>query len=72
MIRKTPIVDYALCMACGVCVMACPFGSLDLTALRREPYGNAYPELVRPASCTGCGLCAKACPLDCLAMSEGS
>jgi ferredoxin len=70
--RKIPVVDYGLCMACGICVAACPFGSLDLTAVGRDRYGNAFPELTAPESCTGCGLCAKACPIDCLTMNERS
>ena len=68
--RKIPVVDYGLCMACGICVAACPFGSLDLTAVGRDGSGNAFPELIAPETCTGCGLCAKACPIDCLAMDE--
>ena len=41
--RKIPVIDYGLCMACGICVAACPFGSLDLTAVGRDGSGNAFP-----------------------------
>lgn len=68
MIRNIPVIDYGLCMACGVCAAACPCGCLDLTAVGRDRYGNAFPELGKIEACTGCGLCAKACPVDCLAM----
>jgi electron transport complex protein RnfB len=68
--KKRPVVDYAQCMACGICIAVCPFSSLDLTAGGRDRYGKVFPELARPETCTGCALCAKACPIDCLAMAE--
>jgi len=63
---KLPVVDYKLCMACGSCVPACPFGCLNLVKQGLDKYRKAYPELTSPDTCTGCGLCAKACPVDCI------
>lgn len=72
MSRKIPIVDYDACMSCVVCVIACPFDSLSMSADGRGRYGKTHPELARPETCNGCGLCAKACPIDCLTMAERS
>ncbi len=66
--KKYPGIDYKLCMACGSCIPACPFGCLELTKQGLDKYKKAYPELARPDGCTGCGLCAKACPVDCITM----
>jgi ferredoxin len=57
-------VDYDTCMACGVCVTACPFSYLALTRIDTTMLHNAYPELIADHKCPGCGLCATACPVD--------
>lgn len=55
-------------MACRVCVIACPFGCLDMTRTGVDRYGKVYPEMVKPESCTGCGICARECPVDVIVM----
>lgn len=62
--RGKPKIIYKECMACGICVVACPFSCLELTKLDIDKYKKAYPELTMPDKCTGCGLCAKACPVE--------
>ena len=52
--KKTAVVDRSRCVACGVCVRACPRGALSIW---RGCYAQADE-----AKCVGCGLCAKACP----------
>ena len=59
-----PVVNYALCMACNICITACPFSCLEAVRTDIDAYRKAYPGLVRADLCTGCGLCAKACPLE--------
>lgn len=62
---EKPVVDYSSCVACGICIEACPFSCLDLTHFEENAlYNNALPELVHDNLCTGCGLCMKACPID--------
>jgi Pyruvate/2-oxoacid:ferredoxin oxidoreductase delta subunit len=68
--KQRPSFDYRSCMACRICVYACPFGCLDDTKTGIDRYGKAYPELVVPERCTGCSLCAKSCPLDAIAMKD--
>jgi electron transport complex protein RnfB len=58
--------NYDLCMACGPCVTACPFGCIELSKTGLDRYRTAFPILVKVEACTGCGLCARACPIDCI------
>ena len=42
------------CVACGVCMKACPRDAISI-------YKGCYA-VVDEALCIGCGLCEKACP----------
>ena len=66
--KKTPSVDYKLCMACRVCISACPFSCLEAEKTDVDKYVKAYPMLVRPELCTGCGICARSCPVEVISM----
>ena len=59
-----PVINYKECMACGVCIVACPFSCLELSKIGIDKYKKAYPDLVKEDKCTGCGLCAKTCPIE--------
>ena len=59
-------VNYQTCMACGVCVQACPFGCLELSKTDVDAVHKAYPVLVLPDKCTGCGICKNACAVECI------
>lgn len=63
---QKPMVRYNRCMACGICVQACPFSCLDLSLLGKDKLNKAYPQLVFESRCTGCGICESACPLECI------
>ncbi len=56
--------DYAICMACGICVQACPFSYLELRKTDVDAAHHSYPQLAVGHKCSGCGLCATACPVD--------
>ena len=66
--KKIPSVNYKLCMACRVCITACPFSCLGADKTDVDSYGKAYPVLISPETCTGCGICAKACPVEVITM----
>jgi len=66
MARGEVIIDYQICMGCGICVQACPFSYLELSRYGNDPYKRLYPELEADHGCTGCGICAKECPLVCI------
>lgn len=62
--KKLAIPDRKVCVACGVCMKACPKGAISI-------YKGCYA-VVEEAKCVGCGLCAKACPAGCIATRERS
>jgi len=53
-------VDEALCIACGDCISACPFGALTLE--------NSAEVL--EMRCAGCGVCVAVCPQGALALER--
>jgi formate hydrogenlyase subunit 6/NADH:ubiquinone oxidoreductase subunit I len=66
--KATPTIDTGSCMACGICVAACPFSCLALVPFVRDRYRKAYPQLSRAEACTGCAICEKECPFDAIKM----
>ncbi len=56
-----PVVDYELCINCGVCWSFCPecaFEEVDGRFVVNRDY------------CKGCGICAQECPKNCITMVE--
>ena len=51
-------INKKLCVGCGKCKDACPFGVL----VKVEEAPNA-------SKCIACGICAKACPMDAIQMA---
>ncbi|WP_432667167.1 4Fe-4S binding protein [Wukongibacter baidiensis] len=68
MAKGKPVVDYKTCMACGICIQACPFSCLDSVKTDVDKYKKAYPYLVDKQRCTSCGLCDKACPVSAITL----
>ena len=62
--KKLAVVDSRICVACGVCMKACPKGAISI-------YRGGYA-VVEGEKCVGCGLCGKACPAGCIARKERS
>jgi coenzyme F420 hydrogenase subunit beta len=52
------VVRPGLCSGCGVCVAACPAGTLEMN-LSAE--GTLLPTMVNGKNCLGCGLCEHVC-----------
>ena len=61
-------INYSICMACGICVQACPFSCLELNNTRVDSSHNAYPSLLPDQKCVGCGICMNACPVSCISI----
>ena len=62
--KKLAAADKNICVACGVCMKACPRGAISI-------FKGCYAQ-VEEARCVVCGLCAKACPAGCIEMKERS
>ena len=62
MMRKAANVDRKICVACGVCMKACPKGAISIH--------RGCHAMVDEVKCVGCGLCARACPASCIAVKE--
>ena len=62
--KKKAVVEKNRCVACGVCMKACPKNAISI-------YKGCYA-LVEEAKCVGCGLCAKVCPAGCIVTRERS
>ena len=62
--KKLAFPDKNNCVACGVCMIACPRGAISI-------YKGCYAQ-VKEDTCVGCSLCAKACPAGCIVIAERS
>lgn len=63
-----PVFDRKRCMACVICLDACPTGCLALGAPQgKDP--NGYPEMGDLSACLGCGLCVEDCPADAVTLA---
>ena len=62
--KKLAVPDQKICVACGVCMKACPKDAISI-------FKGCYA-VVDEAKCVGCGLCAKACPAGCIETLERS
>ena len=62
--KKLAAVNRNVCVACGVCMKACPKHAISI-------YKGCYA-VADEAKCVGCGLCAKACPAGCIETRERS
>jgi Na+-translocating ferredoxin:NAD+ oxidoreductase subunit B len=56
------------CMACTICVDACPVGCLAMSETPRDKGVDAFPYLKNAKACIGCGFCRRECPADALVM----
>ncbi len=57
-----PQVVIADCVACNICIQACPADCLTAGEPQGKP-PKAYPILAQPKKCIGCHLCEIACPV---------
>lgn len=62
--KKLAVTDQTVCVACGVCMKACPRNAIAI-------YRGCYA-VVDEGKCVGCGLCGKACPAGCISIKERS
>ncbi|MDU2066865.1 MAG: electron transfer flavoprotein subunit alpha, partial [Bifidobacterium animalis] len=54
-------VDQEICIGCGACVGACPFGALEM-----QDNGKAFAT----DACTSCGACLSVCPVEAISREK--
>lgn len=64
-IKGRVVVNIERCKGCGVCVEACPFGVLALSA-EVNAMGYNFAHMLKPDACTGCASCGIICPDSCI------
>ena len=69
---KKPIVDTALCSACGICVTWCRAEALRISMPAFRGDIHVFAELYQPKNCVNCALCAENCPLGAITMQEAT
>ncbi|HNZ71228.1 MAG TPA: 4Fe-4S binding protein [Prolixibacteraceae bacterium] len=63
--RGAVVVDNEKCKGCNLCVVACPYGVLNLNKeVNSKGYNYSYME--NPELCIGCTNCGMVCPDSCL------
>jgi len=65
-----PEVLLKACIACNICVDACPVGCLVMSDVPRDKGVDAFPYLKDSRACIGCGFCSRECPADALVMKK--
>lgn len=68
--KGKPRIKYKECIACGICMSACPFSCLELNINNLDKYKKSYPSLVLKEKCTGCGICSNECPLGAIEIAR--
>ena len=67
--KTFPKVDYEQCMACVMCILACPFSCMEAEYIPPDDeYKKPRPKIVYPEYCISCGICVTACPIDVIEM----
>lgn len=54
------IINIERCKGCGLCVMACPKGSITIS--EKSNKNGFFPAKANDTECTGCAECAIICP----------
>ena len=79
--RRVARIDYATCIGCNLCYIACEDGAHQSIGLvDPTPFGNGpgrapgkpIPQIIKEL-CVGCNLCALVCPVDgCITMADAN
>lgn len=60
-IIKTAVVDQQTCVACGLCVEACPYEAIKIIETKVPYRGVINVASVDPGLCMACGTCSAVC-----------
>ena len=64
-----PVIDTALCSACGICVNDCLPKALRISLPQFRGDIKVFAELFESRRCVGCGICRQHCPLKAIQMA---
>lgn len=65
---ERPVVDFSLCIACGICAMYCPTNVISVDKEKNKQKEKCITVLWD--YCKGCGICANECPKHCIEMVD--
>ena len=65
-----PDIALETCVACDICVDACPVGCLAMSDQPRNKGVDAYPYLKDAKACIDCGFCCRECPVNAIVMKK--
>lgn len=63
-----PVWTMGVCVACNICIQACPVGVIQVVTGVGKVGQARYPALADAEHCLGCAICAAQCPLDVIRM----
>jgi len=70
-VRSSMALDPEKCIACGLCVNACPNKVIELTSVRNENNKKVLATYhMNVGRCLFCGLCTEACPTGALRVTQ--
>lgn len=70
--ESKPAFNRKICMACRICVDACPVSCIETAAAGTDKDPHGYPFLADETACIGCRQCAEDCPVEAVAMETAA
>ncbi len=62
MVGSEVVINEQNCKGCGICVLTCPRGCIQIIGEKFNLQGYRPPVFVNPEKCNTCGFCARLCP----------
>lgn len=67
-----PVIDFANCTACSICVNDCTPGALRISLPLFRGDIKVFAEIAQPKACISCAICKSHCPIGVIKMEAAS